>query len=147
LPLGLLMIDADHFKSYNDRFGHQAGDEALVTLARCIAGTTLRATDFAARYGGEEFVVLLAGPDALDAGQLAERICRSVEAAADTPSAGLLDRMTVSIGVACIIPDARSIHQDLLGAADRALFEAKQTGRNRVVAATPALGAKPRLVA
>jgi diguanylate cyclase (GGDEF)-like protein len=147
-PLGLLMIDADHFKSYNDRFGHQAGDELLAAIARCIAGTTMRASDFAARYGGEEFVVLLCGPDALDAGKLGERICATVAAMGDTPTAGILDRMTVSIGVACIIPDARAIHQDLLGAADRALFGAKQGGRNRVVAATPPEGiAKPRLVA
>ena len=147
-PLGLLMIDADHFKSYNDRFGHQAGDELLAALARCIAATTLRATDFAARYGGEEFVVLLSGPDALDALKLAERICHAVAAMGDTPTAGIRDRMTVSIGAAWIVPDARAIYPDLLGAADRALFDAKQHGRNRVVAAAPPAGpAKPRLVA
>jgi diguanylate cyclase (GGDEF)-like protein len=146
-PLGLLMIDADHFKSYNDRFGHQAGDELLAALAQVIAGTTQRASDFAARYGGEEFVVLLAGPDAHDGEKLAERICRGVAAMIETPSAGILDRMTVSIGVACIVPDARAIHQDLLGAADRALFAAKQGGRNRVAAAAPIVAAKPRLVA
>jgi len=146
-PLGLLMIDADHFKSYNDRFGHQAGDELLAALAQVIAGTTQRASDFAARYGGEEFVVLLAGPDALDAAKLAERICRGIAAMIDTPSAGILDRMTVSIGVACITPDAHAIHQDLLAAADRALFAAKQGGRNRVFASAPISGAKPRLVA
>jgi diguanylate cyclase (GGDEF)-like protein len=147
MPLGLLMIDADHFKSYNDRFGHQAGDELLAALARVIAGTTQRASDFAARYGGEEFVVLLAGPDARGGEKLAERICRGIAAMIETPSAGILDRMTVSIGVACVVPDARAVQQDLLGAADRALFAAKQAGRNRVVAAAPMTPTKPRLVA
>ncbi len=147
-PLGLLMIDADHFKSYNDRFGHQAGDEVLVALGRCIAANTQRATDFAARYGGEEFVVLLTGPDAADAAKLGERLCQAVAAMAEGPSGALLAPVTVSIGVACIVPDARAIHQDLLGAADRALFDAKQGGRNRVVAAPLPPGlAKPRLVA
>jgi diguanylate cyclase (GGDEF)-like protein len=147
-PLGLLMIDADHFKSYNDRFGHQAGDELLAALARCIAANTQRATDFAARYGGEEFVVLLTGPDASHAARLGERICGAVAALTEGPAGPLLAPMTVSIGVACITPDARAIHQDLLGAADRALFDAKQGGRNRVVTAPapPDLG-KPRLVA
>jgi diguanylate cyclase (GGDEF)-like protein len=145
-PLGLLMIDADHFKSFNDRFGHQAGDELLVALGRCIAANTQRATDFAARYGGEEFVVLLTGPDAADAEKLGERICGAVAAMAEGPSGALLAPVTVSIGVACIIPDARALHQDLLGAADRALFDAKQGGRNRVAAAPLPL-ATPRLVA
>ena len=147
-PLGLLMIDADHFKSYNDRFGHQAGDELLVALGGCIAASTQRATDFAARYGGEEFVVLLTGPDAADAAKLGERICEAVAVMTEGPTGALLAPVTVSIGVACIIPDARAIHQDLLGAADRALFDAKQGGRNRVIAAPLPPGlAKPRLVA
>ncbi len=147
-PLGLLMIDADHLKSYNDRFGHQAGDELLAALARSIAANTQRATDFAARYGGEDFVVRLTGPDAPRAAKLGERIRDAVEVLTDGPAGALFARMTVSIGVACIIPDARAIHQDLLGAADRALFGAKQGGRNRVVAAPVPPGmAKPRLVA
>ena len=147
-PLGLLMIDADHFKAYNDRFGHQAGDELLAAIGQCIAGTTKRAMDFAARYGGEEFIVLLTGLDALDAVKLGERICHAVAALGEASTGVPLAPMTVSIGVACIIPDGRAIHQDLLGAADRALFDAKQGGRNRVVAATPPSSpAKPRLVA
>jgi diguanylate cyclase (GGDEF)-like protein len=146
--LGLLMIDADHFKSYNDRFGHQAGDELLVALGRCIAANTQRATDLAARYGGEEFVVLLTGADAADPARLGERICGAVALMTEGPSGALLSSVTVSIGVACIVPDVRAIHQDLLGAADRALFDAKQGGRNRVVAAPLPPGlAKPRLVA
>jgi len=147
-PLGLMMIDGDHFKSYNDRFGHQAGDELLCALADCIAANTQRATDFAARYGGEAFVVLLTGADAPEAEKLDERICRAVAAMTDGPSGALLAPVTVSVGVAHIVPDARAVYQDLLGAADRALFDAKQGGRNRVIAAPPppALG-KPRLVA
>jgi diguanylate cyclase (GGDEF)-like protein len=146
-PLGLLMIDADHFKSYNDRFGHQAGDELLVALAGCIAASTQRATDFAARYGGEEFIVLLTGPDAPNAEGLGERICEAVAALTEGPSGALLASITVSVGVAWLIPDARAAQQDLLGAADRALFDAKQGGRNRVVAAPLPSPAKPRLVA
>ena len=145
--LSLVMIDIDHFKAFNDRYGHATGDECLRAVAHVIRRSLTRATDFAARYGGEEFVVLLAGHDAHDGEKLAERICRGVAAMIETPSAGILDRMTVSIGVACIVPDARAIHQDLLGAADRALFAAKQGGRNRVVAAAPIVAAKPRLVA
>jgi diguanylate cyclase (GGDEF)-like protein len=147
-PVGLLMIDADHFKSYNDRFGHQAGDELLIALGRCIAANTQRATDFAARYGGDEFVVLLTGADAADPGKLGERICKAVATMTEGPSGALLASVTVSIGVACILPDGRAIHQDLLGAADRALFDAKQGAGNRVVAAPLPPGlAKPPLVA
>ena len=146
-PLGLLMIDADHFKSYNDRFGHQAGDQMLVALARCIATNTQRASDFAARYGGEEFIVLLSGPDARDAARLGQVICDAVAAMGESPADRIFAPMTVSVGVACIVPDARAIHQDLLGPADRALFDAKQGGRNRVAAAPPPAPPKPRLVA
>ncbi len=71
--LGLLMIDVDHFKSYNDQFGHHVGDQTLAAIAQCIANTAQRATDFAARYGGEEFAVLLSGKEAQDAIRLAER--------------------------------------------------------------------------
>jgi hypothetical protein len=88
--------------------------------------------------------VLLTGPDAPNAAKLGERICAAVAALTDGPSGALLAPMTVSIGVAWIIPDARAVAQDLIGAADRALFDAKQGGRNRMVAAPPPV-AKPRL--
>ncbi len=104
------MTDADHFKSYNDRFGHQAGDGLLIALGRCIAANTQRATDFAARYGGEEFVVLLTGADAADPGKLGERICQAVARMTEGPSGALLASVTVSIGAACILRmSARSI--------------------------------------
>jgi len=144
--LGLLMIDVDHFKSYNDQFGHHVGDQTLAAIAGCIANTAQRATDFAARYGGEEFAVLLSGKEAQDAIRLAERICAAVAAMERSP--GVPSGLTVSVGVACLMPDAHAIQQDLVGTADRALFEAKQSGRNRVVAAEPPAGsAQPRLVA
>jgi diguanylate cyclase (GGDEF)-like protein len=159
-PLGLLMIDADHFKSYNDQFGHQAGDLLLAAIAECIAQTAQRATDFSARYGGEEFVVLLSGPDALEACTLAERICTVVAAmyqgAGETGEASddaadqtpvILRQITVSIGVACMVPHPRATDQDLVGAADRALFEAKQAGRNRVIWAPMPQPAQQKLVA
>jgi diguanylate cyclase (GGDEF)-like protein len=144
--LGLLMIDVDHFKSYNDQFGHHVGDQTLVAIAGCIANTAQRATDFAARYGGEEFAVLLSGKEAQDAIRLAERICAAVAAMERSP--GVPSGITVSVGVACMMPDAHAIQQDLVGTADRALFEAKQSGRNRVVSAEPPAGSgQPRLVA
>jgi diguanylate cyclase (GGDEF)-like protein len=144
--LGLLMIDVDHFKSFNDQFGHHAGDQILAAIAGCIANTAQRATDFAARYGGEEFAVLLSGKEAQDAIRLAERICAAVATMERSP--GVPSGLTVSVGVACLAPDAHAIQQDLVGTADRALFDAKQGGRNRVVSADPpAGGAQPRLVA
>jgi diguanylate cyclase (GGDEF)-like protein len=92
--------------------------------------------------------VLLTGADAADAAKLGERLCQAVAAMAEGPSGALLAPVTVSIGVACIVPDPRAIHQDLLGAADRALLDAKQGGRNRVVAAPLPPGlVRPRLVA
>jgi diguanylate cyclase (GGDEF)-like protein len=144
--LGLLMIDVDHFKSYNDQFGHHVGDQTLAAIAGCIANTAQRATDFPARYGGEEFAVLLSGKETQDAIRLAERICAAVAAMERSP--GVPSGITVSVGVACLMPHAHAIEHDLVGTADRALFEAKQNGRNRVVSAEPPVGsAQPRLVA
>jgi diguanylate cyclase (GGDEF)-like protein len=130
--LGLLMIDVDHFKSYNDQFGHHVGDQTLAAIAGCIADTAQRATDFAARYGGEEFAVLLSGKEAQDAIRLAERICAAVAAMERSP--GVPSGLTVSVGVACLMPDAHAIQQDLVGTADRGTVrrQAKRTQPRRV---------------
>ena len=125
-PLALLMIDADHFKAYNDLFGHQAGDQALVAIASCIAASARRAGDCGARYGGEEFAMLLPGMAAEDAEKFAERIRVEVES---LPSRGAA--ITVSTGVASIIPTGAMSMADFIGAADAALYEAKVMGRNR----------------
>ncbi|QDL95897.1 sensor domain-containing diguanylate cyclase [Rhodopseudomonas palustris] len=129
-PIALLMIDADHFKAYNDRFGHQAGDQMLVGIAVCIADTVQRAGDCAARFGGEEFAVLLPGLTASAAEAVAETIRRKVQEWSDIEGG-----VTVSVGVASTTPAAAHQWHDLVEAADRALYAAKELGRNRCVVA------------
>jgi diguanylate cyclase (GGDEF)-like protein len=134
-PISLLMIDADHFKSYNDTFGHQAGDQVLVGIAICISDSVRRAGDCAARYGGEEFSVLLPGIAATEALQVAETIRHKVIgwSEEDHPS-------TVSIGVASITPSEGMDWHQLVRAADKALYAAKAAGRNCcVIAKMPGL--------
>ncbi|WOH82511.1 sensor domain-containing diguanylate cyclase [Bradyrhizobium sp. BEA-2-5] len=130
-PVALLMIDADHFKAYNDTFGHQAGDQVLVGIAICISDSVSRAGDCAARYGGEEFAVLLPNMTALEAFNLAETIRHKVQ----QWCAGELIT-TVSIGVASMRPTAGQQWSDLIEAADKALYAAKANGRNQSVLAT-----------
>jgi diguanylate cyclase (GGDEF)-like protein len=122
-PLALLMIDADHFKAYNDSFGHQAGDQMLVGIAICISDSVRRAGDCAARYGGEEFAVLLPGLSPMDALAVAETIRLKVQQWSDST--------TVSIGIASLTPSASMEWPVLLEAADQALYAAKANGRNR----------------
>ena len=130
-PLSLLLLDIDHFKSYNDARGHQAGD----TLLRDLAGlfqSEARQHDHVARYGGEEFAFLLPQSDKRQAAEVAKRLCRAVEQRAlprgRSPARAVL---TVSIGVASCPEDALQ-PLDLVGAADQALYSAKRQGRNRV---------------
>ena len=128
--VALLMIDADHFKAFNDRFGHQAGDQMLVGIAVCIADTVQRASDCAARFGGEEFAVLLPGLSAQAAASVAETIRRKVEQWSNVEGG-----VTVSIGIASTKPAGSQHWHDLVEAADRALYAAKELGRNRCVVA------------
>jgi diguanylate cyclase (GGDEF)-like protein len=130
-PVALLMIDADHFKLYNDSFGHQAGDEMLNRIALCIADSVQRAGDCAARYGGEEFAVLLPGLSPLSALEVAESIRQKVEQCAIEQGS----LVTISIGVASLMPAGTRPWSTLLAAADRALYVAKGDGRNRCVVA------------
>jgi diguanylate cyclase (GGDEF)-like protein len=125
-PVALLMIDADYFKTYNDTFGHQAGDELLVGIAICISDSVRRAGDCAARYGGEEFAVLLPGLLPAEAFEVAETIRMKVE-----QWCGESAITTVSVGVASLMPSATSEWNWLLKAADHALYAAKANGRNR----------------
>ena len=127
-PVALLMIDADHFKVYNDTFGHQAGDEVLIGIAICISDSLRRAGDCGARYGGEEFAVLLPALSAAEALVVAETIRLKVEQWSDHTS--------VSIGVASLTPDVTLEWSELIGAADKALYAAKAGGRNRCAVAT-----------
>ncbi len=129
-PLALLMIDADNFKSFNDTHGHQAGDEALIGISICISDSVRRSGDCAARYGGEEFAVLL--PDLLpkQAFMVAETIRLKVEQWSGESAA-----TTVSIGVASVIPEVNVEWTEIVKMADRALYAAKEGGRNRSVLA------------
>jgi diguanylate cyclase (GGDEF)-like protein len=128
--VALLMIDADHFKSYNDNYGHQAGDQVLVGIAICISDSVRRAGDCVARFGGEEFAVLLPGTSATDALTVAENIRRKVEHWSEDPQV-----TTVSVGVASMMPSVGLDWSDLIAAADKALYAAKANGRNQTVVA------------
>ncbi|MGD9609692.1 MAG: diguanylate cyclase [Desulfovibrionaceae bacterium] len=136
-PVSLIMADIDHFKAYNDTYGHLAGDECLCKVARTLEGTLKRPGDLAARYGGEEFAMVLEDTTLSGAAHLAEDMRRAV-AALDMPhqGSGVSDVVTVTLGVAMAIPRPGQLPQTLLGMADRKLYEAKMAGRNRVLAAT-----------
>lgn len=131
-PLALMMIDVDYFKRFNDRYGHQAGDDCLKQVAAALKKNVGRASDLVARYGGEEFAIV--SPDTILPGArtLAEKIRWSIEALGlaneDTP----LGIVTVSIGIAAFIPGGARSAADLVSAADTALYEAKASGRNCV---------------
>ncbi len=132
-PLSLIMIDIDHFKAYNDSFGHQAGDEALKAVASALKNCVHRSGDLVARYGGEEFIVLLAETDAEGALTVAGKLRLAVEDLNIAhPSIDTGGRMTISLGAAAAIPKKLIHSSQLVGAADEALYRAKQGGRNRV---------------
>ena len=126
-PLALLLIDIDHFKSYNDRFGHTAGDKMLKRIVLDIMGAA-RMSDLTYRFGGEEFVVIADGINAEDALALGERIRRRIAGS----HAGGSDGLTVSIGIASCSRDA-SDYDTLFEIADKRLYQAKAAGRNRVI--------------
>jgi two-component system, cell cycle response regulator len=131
VPLSLLMLDLDHFKLVNDTYGHPVGDTVLLTLAN-IVSPTVRAEDVFARYGGEEFVVLARNTDIESARTVAERIREKVAEQAFVHGEHQI-HITVSIGVASITDPEAQLAEDLISAADRALYEAKRGGRNRVI--------------
>jgi diguanylate cyclase (GGDEF)-like protein len=135
-PISVIMIDIDHFKAFNDCFGHPAGDECLRMVARTIQGSLCCQGEFAARYGGEEFAVLLSGCDGPRAAALAETMLAAVRGLALRQAAHLHDVVTFSAGIATYVP-GRDIAdaQALVETADTALYAAKAAGRNRVVRA------------
>jgi len=137
LPLSLVVLDVDHFKLYNDTLGHPAGDACLQQVAQAIASHALRPTDLAARYGGEEFVLLFAETDGDSAHLLAESIRAHVESLQiPHPRSTTSAWLTVSIGVATIRPHQLDNIESLFVAADRAMYVAKEGGRNQVQATT-----------
>jgi diguanylate cyclase (GGDEF)-like protein len=128
--VGLLMLDIDHFKAINDQWGHPAGDEVLRQVARQLA-STIRVVDGAYRYGGDELAILLPGRDLAAARGVAERVRQGVEGLKIPLKGGGNIAVTVSAGIA-IYPDDGTSAQELVAAADAALYEAKRGGRNRV---------------
>jgi len=131
-PLAVLMLDVDFFKSYNDHAGHLAGDDALRKVAAVLLAQFQRGTDLIARYGGEEFVALLPETSLEEAWQLAERTRAAVEAMALPHPGRLLAVVTISVGVASQVPHRLDAPYNLVERADRALYRAKDRGRNRV---------------
>jgi len=133
------MLDVDHFKQFNDTFGHPAGDEVLRQLARCL-NDARRANDVVARYGGEEFALILVDTAKFTAAKVAERVRERVFSHdfAEAAHGGKASKITVSLGVATF-PDDGSDAEALVRAADTALYAAKRAGRNRVVLATTAM--------
>lgn len=130
-PIAVAMIDVDHFKQFNDRFGHAAGDVVLQRVAHALQ-LGVRRSDLVARYGGEEFVVLFRGASADQAMEIVERMREGIQSASHSIGDNRPVHVTVSAGVAAWPAEGRAVG-DLIATADRRLFEAKETGRNRVV--------------
>jgi len=134
--LSLIMIDIDYFKQYNDSYGHLAGDECLKLVAATLQQSLQRPTDLAARFGGEEFVIILPGTHARGATKIAERIRKEIiHLQLPHENSETNDCVSISLGVATVAPMLRHDPSELLFLADSALYEAKDTGRNRVVCA------------
>ncbi len=138
-PVALMMIDIDHFKLYNDRYGHVAGDTCLRAVGETLSLVTLERAVLVARYGGEEFTLLLPNVDLDCAAALAEEARKSIEDLLITNAEASCGLVTISIGVESMVPRKGQPAADLVEAADRALYAAKRNGRNTVVAHAPVL--------
>ena len=137
-PISLVMIDLDHFKAYNERLGHEAGDGCLKRVAAVLRTAVGRPGDVVARYGGAEFVLVLGRTDTDGVTVLAHKLRAAVEALAlPHPASPVADHVTVSIGIATAVPNRGAMWQDieLVAAGERALADAKRSGRNRVARA------------
>ncbi|MBF0120003.1 MAG: GGDEF domain-containing protein [Desulfobacterales bacterium] len=133
-PLSVLLMDIDHFKFYNDTYGHQRGDECLKQVAKTLKAFARRPGDLAARYGGEEFAVILSNTELIEASIVATRILQAVQGLkiSHIKSSVDLKVVTLSIGIAVIVPHPSLSVSQLIENADRALYCAKSQGRNRV---------------
>jgi diguanylate cyclase (GGDEF)-like protein len=132
--VAVLLADIDCFKDYNDRYGHQAGDECLRAVAVCLSQCARRPLDFVARYGGEEFAVILYEASREYVAEVLTRIQRSIaELNIPHEASRVASRLTLSIGAAFILPSSARTHEGLIQLADEALYSAKEQGRNRVV--------------
>ena len=132
LPIGVAMIDVDHFKSYNDHYGHILGDACLRQIATALQQGIRQHVDLVGRYGGEEFVIILPGADIDIVRAVAERVRSAVAALQERHEGASAGVVTVSIGVAAFVPSAHTTPEHLIRAADAALYEAKRSGRNQV---------------
>jgi len=136
--IALAMVDIDHFKAFNDRWGHPEGDQCLISVALALAGELHGVDDFLARFGGEEFVILIVDDELVDLSSVLDRLLRAVEALAIPSGLAAADAspvVTISIGCAVIEPDDPLSFSAHLKRADRALYQAKTGGRNRWVIA------------
>ena len=147
MPVGLVLLDIDSFKRYNDRYGHPAGDDCLRAVSQAIAGVLRRGGEQAARYGGEEIAVLLPGTDEAGARLMAERMVAAVRARAIPHRDSPTQCVTISAGVSGVIPTPGGSPRGLVEAADRALYWAKARGRNCVEAHSPAVRVAAALAA
>ncbi len=135
LCITIIMIDIDHFKGYNDHFGHCSGDDCLKKVAASLRNALLRSTDLVARYGGEEFAAILPLAEHQGSVLMAERMRKSVESLHILhPKSDASDYVTVSVGCASMIPKGKIISQTLVDASDKMLYAAKKNGRNQVKA-------------
>jgi diguanylate cyclase (GGDEF)-like protein len=132
--VSLLMIDVDHFKLFNDRYGHVEGDVCLRRIGKLLREAASVEGDMPARYGGEEFALLMPGADIDEALKRGERLRRAVEELKIAHAAAPSGQVTISVGVASLVPSASTDAEDLVEAADIALYAAKRRGRNAVVA-------------
>ena len=130
--ISILIIDVDKFKVYNDTYGHQQGDAVLKAVAKTVTQSLGRPGDFAARWGGEEFVVLLPNTDANGALNIAERMRRDIGNAVIPCADGAETKVTISVGVKTQAPGQNSSRESFIAEADKALYKAKESGRNRV---------------
>lgn len=131
-PISLVMLDVDYFKVYNDAYGHVAGDHCLQQVAQALHAAITRAADLVARYGGEEFCAILPNTPEQGAIEVGERMCRMVSELRIVHRGSELDRVSISGGVATMVPATPNNHAELIEAADAALYRAKEGGRNRV---------------
>ena len=135
--IGFLIIDIDYFKLYNDTYGHQAGDECLKAVSNALDVHINRPTDFVARYGGEEFCVVLPGTGLQGSLQVAEALRKSIEdLKLEHGSSKVQNTLTISVGVSSGVPQFPFVYKDMISSADKALYLAKENGRNRVEAGT-----------
>jgi diguanylate cyclase (GGDEF)-like protein len=133
-PLSLILCDVDYFKRYNDTYGHQAGDACLQQVAQAISRVLKRPADLAARYGGEEFAVILPNTKAEGAVLVAEAMLKEIQQLLiPHATSSVSEYVTLSVGVSSTVPQKEFSQAALIAAADKALYEAKEQGRNRVI--------------